>query len=227
MSISDKILNLAAELGPERKKLEELTARSEELTKQVGEIDDVEQEEVLLAELDEIGKEIETVTPRVETFEKKLESYREIEKRQASMGKPADLQAPAILKTVRKKETPGDIFVKSAVVTALSHLRRMPEQQVAEDLYGDDLRFKATMPLILKTEAPIATTTDTNYASALVQEDVRGLMEEIEATSVAAALALWAQRSGGMLVNFGGAQTIRIPKLTPTGASPTEPAWVN
>ena len=78
-----------------------------------------------------------------------------------------------------------------------------------------------------KTAAPIATTTDVDYASALVYEDIRAIMETIESQSVAAAMALWASRSGGMLINFGTANSVRVPVLSPTGATPTEPAWVS
>ena len=205
MNISDKILAISAELGPKKKDLDAQRKRLEDLTAQIAEIDDNDQEELLLAEVEEVGKGVDTLTGEVEGMEKKLDSYRAIEKRQAVGSRPAQQDAPAMIRPEAKQSKPGDLIVRSAVVAALSHLRRCPEQQLIEELYPDDLRFKAAMPMLMKTAAPIATTTDANYAAALVQEDIRGIMETIESQSVAAAMALWASRSGGMLVNFGSA----------------------
>jgi HK97 family phage major capsid protein len=229
MNISDKILNLAADLGPKQKELKAQQERLAELTDEVAKVEDAEKEEVLLAEIEEVGKSVDTLTADVEKLDKRLGEYREIEKRQAVTARPAAEQqtgGPALIKPEREQSKGLDVFVRHAVVTALSHAKRIPEQQVMDELYGDDLRLKSVMPLITKTEAPIATTTDTGYAAELVQDDLRGLLEEIESQSVAAALSLWASRSGGMLVNFGRAQSITIPRLNPTGATPTEPAWV-
>ena len=226
MNISDKILAISAELGPKKKDLDGQRKRLEDLTAQIAEIDDNDQEELLLTEVEEVGKGVDTLAGEVEGLEKKLDSYRAIEKRQAVGSRPAQQDAPAMIRPEAKQSKPGDLIVRSAVVAALSHLRRCPEQQLVEELYPDDLRFKSAMPMLMKTAAPIATTTDANYAAALVQEDIRGIMETIESQSVAAAMALWASRSGGMLVNFGQASSIRVPVLSPTGATPTEPAWV-
>ena len=230
MNVSDKILALSAELGPKKKDLEAQQKRLQDITAQVAEIDDNEQEELLLAEVEEVGKGVDALTTEVEGLEKKLDSYRAIEKRQAIGARPADTAAPATIKSEKLQSKPGDIIVRSAVVAALSHLRRCPEAQVIEELYPDDLRFKAALPVLggafQKAAAPIATTTDANYAAALVDEDIRAIMETIESQSVAAAMALWASRSGGMLVNFGMANSVRVPVLSPTGATPTEPAWV-
>jgi hypothetical protein len=231
MNISDKILGISAELGPKKKELGVLTAKLEDITKQVAETEDTEQEELLLAESEEVGKQVDTLTGEVTALEKKLDGYRAIEKRSATQARPASeteaSSGPAFVKRQNMKHQPAQSIVRMGVVKALAHLYRKPDAVIAEELYGDDDHFKAVFSHLTKTAAPIATTTDTNYASALVQEDIRGLMEEVEASSVAAALALWAQRSGGMLVNFGGAQSIRVPVLSPTGATPTEPAWVN
>jgi len=227
MNISDKILNLAADLGPKQKELKTQQEKLAELTEEVAKVEDAEKEEVLLVEIDEVGKSVDTLAADVEKLEKRLGEYREIEKRQGLSARPAEPQGgPAMIKPERKQSKGLDVFVRHAVVTALSHAKRTPEQRVMDELYGDDLRLKSVMPLITKTEAPIATTTDTGYAAELVQEDIRGLLETIESQSVAAALALWAARSGGMLVNFGRAQSISVPRLNPTGATPTEPAWV-
>jgi len=226
MNISDKILNLAADLGPRQKELKAQQEKLAALTDEVAKVEDAEKEELLLAEIDEVGKSVDTLTADVEKLEKRLGEYREIEKRQASSARPAAPSAPALIRPERRQSKGLDVFVRHAVVTALSHAKRVPEQQVLDELYGDDLRLKSLMPLITKTEAPIATTTDVGYAAELVQEDIRGLLEEIESQSVAAALALWASRSGGMMINFGRAQTVTIPRLNPTGANPTEPAWV-
>jgi len=230
-TISDKILATSAELGPKKKELGDLTAKLEDITKQIAETEDAEAEELLLTESDEVGEQIDSLTEEVTALEKRLDGYRAIEKRSATLAKPAENDppqgGPTFIKRQTLKHKPAQSLVRMGVVKALAHLRRMPDAAVAEELYGDDEHFKAVFQHLTKAEAPIATTTDTNYASALVQEEIRGLMEETEAMSVAAALALWAQRSGGMLVNFGGAQSIRVPVLQPTGASPTEPAWVS
>lgn len=227
MNISDKILNLAADLGPKQKELKAQQEKLSKLTDEVAIVEDADKEELLLAEIDEVGKSVDTLTTEVEKLEKRLGEYRDIEKRQAVGARPAaESAAPGLIHSPRKQSKGIDTFVRHAVIVALAHARRQPEHLVLEELYADDLRLKAALPMLVKTEAPIATTTDTGYAAELVQEDIMGLMEDVESTSVAAALALWASRSGGMLINFDRQQSISVPKLTPTGATPSEPAWV-
>jgi HK97 family phage major capsid protein len=225
-NISDKILNVSADLGPMRADLEAKQKELAELTETIASIeDDDEQEEILLAEAEDLGKSVDSLTEKVLKLEKRLDGLREAERHQLAKAVPARPETPAIIRP-EKKYRPGDIFVKTAVVTALSHLRKKNESQVIEELYGEDIRFKSALPMLMKAEAPIATTTDTDYANALVREDIYGMMETIESQSVAAALANRAPGAGGMTVTFGGAQFVRVPVLSPTGANPTEPAWV-
>lgn len=225
MNLSDKILNVAAELGPEKKKLEDLTAKLTELTQEAAECEEVEKEEALMAQADEIGAEVEKLTPVVGKLEKRLEELRKAEKRLASGSQPAS--GPGIVKGPNIHHKPGDSLMRIGVVKALSYINRRSEREVAEELYGDDDNFKMVFGTVDKTAAPIATTTNPGYAAELVQTEVRGLLESVESQSVAAALALAAGRSGGMLLNFGGNQSLTVPRLNPTGATPTEPAWVN
>jgi HK97 family phage major capsid protein len=226
MSISDKILTLSADLGPKKKELATKQKELQAKTDEVAQIEDAEKEETLLAEIDEIGKSVDTLADEVVKLEKRLDEYRAIEKRQAMQARPAETDAPGIIKNPKAQSKGIDTFVRHAVVSALSHMRRRPEADLLNELYADDLHLKTAYPLLTKSDAPVATTTDADYAAALVQDDVRGLLEEVEAQSVAAALALWAARSGGMLLNFGRAQSISVPKISPTGPTPTEPAWV-
>lgn len=227
-TLSDKILALSAELGPEQKKLEDLVKQQSELHDQIADCDDAEKEDLLIEESKSLGEQIDKLTPQIEKMQTKLAGYRDIEKRQAQNAKPVQPEnnAPGIVKTTMAKEKPYQSFVRFGVIKALGHLTRKSDEQIMEELFPNDLRLKNVFPYLAKTEAPIATTTDANYAAALVQEDVMGLLEEVEAQSVVAALALWAQRSGGMILNFGRNASVRIPRLTPTGSTPTEPAWV-
>ena len=107
MNVSDKILALSAELGPKKKDLEAQQKRLQDITTQVAEIDDNEQEELLLAEVEEVGKGVDALTTEVEGLEKKLDSYRAIEKRQAIGARPADTAAPATIKSDRLQSKPG------------------------------------------------------------------------------------------------------------------------
>ena len=224
MNISDKILALSAELGPKKKDLADQTNKLEDLTKQITDTDDPEIEETLLSESEDLTKSVDTLTGEVENLEKKLDSFRAIEKRQIAGAKPA--QAPAVLKRDSLRDKPADSIVRMGVVKALAHIQRKNEHDLAAEMYPDDLKFKAVWDYTQKTAAPIATTTGATYAAALVDQEIGALLEEVESTSVAAALARRAQAAGGQLLNFGGANSVRVPVLAPTGASPTEPAWV-
>lgn len=227
--ISQQIEKLGEEIGPLKLKLEASEKALEASTTKYGDFEDLETDEAkaeleILTTLTDEAKELRAQLAQKEATRdslKKVEAAREFK------AVPAGGSAPAIVKSkslgsVKK----ADGIVKMAVVQALAHIKRQSEASVLDELYGDDERTKAIFRHVTKTAAPVATTTDANYATELVQEDVRGLLEDVESASVAAALALWAARSGGMLLNFGGADTVRIPKLAPTGAAPTEPAWV-
>lgn len=222
MNISDKIIAVAEELGPLKGKLDGLQKQLAEKTKAFeADTDSTE----LLDDMDTIGRECDELQTEIGEKQALLDKLRTQEKRIAQMAEPATVTAaPSVIK--RRKEKPGDGIIRFAVVKALAYQRRASEAEILEDLYPDDERVKSVFRAVTKTAAPVATTTATTYAAELVREDVRGLLEEVEATSVAAALALRASASGGMLINFDGAETVRIPVLAGTAAAPTEPAWV-
>ena len=55
-----------------------------------------------------------------------------------------------------------------------------------------------------------------------MQDSTQGFLDTLKTTSVAAALAGKSQN-----LNFGGYNSITIPRRNPLGANPTEPAWVS
>lgn len=227
MKISDRIVVVAGELGPAKAKLQEFEGKLTAVKHKIDELpEDSDELEVLLDESDTIGAEIDKQAPIVEGLEKKLQSLQKAEQRLAGTAPPVDPSAPNIIGNHKTTNKPGDSVIRCGVVKAMAHIQRKPEAEILEELYGKDEATKAVASMLLKTAVPPADTTTTGWAAELVQTDMRGLLEEVEAQSAAAALALWAERSGGMRIDFGSAPSVTIPKMNPTGANPTEPAWV-
>jgi HK97 family phage major capsid protein len=229
MKISDRIIAVAGQLAPAKSALEGLQKQLTENQAKIEALpDDSPDLEVLLDEADTIGGEMEKQMPLVEDLEKKLESLRKAEQRLAGANAkpPVSDKAPAIIGNYKTNHKPGDTLIRCGVVKALAHLQRRSEGEVLQELYGEDEATKAVASVMLKTAVTSATTTVTGWAAELVQADIRGLLEEVESQSVAAALALAAERSGGMRIDFGMAGSVTVPKINPTGKTPTEPAWV-
>ena len=228
--ISQQIEKLGEEIGPLKLKLEASEKALEASTTTYGDFEDLDTDEAKaeLETLTTLTDETKDLRSQLAQKEATRDQLKKVEQANAGTASPAGGSAPAVVKrgnmgTPKKAQS----IVRMGVASALAHIRRQPVMQTLEELFPEDDRTKLMFRGVTKSEAPIATTTDANYATELVQEDVRGLLEDVEAQSVVAALIGWAQRSGGMLLDFGNAQTVRIPRLSPTGANPTEPAWVN
>ena len=230
MKISEQIQKQAEKRGECRAKLEALVKQQEELTETAGMLDAEtadDDEMKVFADLKALNDEIEQTKQLDERLSQQLDVLRDTEiKRAATNAQPVGNKAPAFVRSESRKTDPVRSFVRMGIVKALSHLNHQPEQALMDSIFAEDDVTKAMFAAMTKTEAPIATTTGTGYAAELVVEGVRGLLIEAEPTSVAAALANRIGGAGGYLGNFGGDNTARVPRLNPTGANPTEPAWV-
>lgn len=204
MSIAERI----------KAKEERLVAIKDRLTELKGLIESDDEYELSEDE----QTEIETLSAEEESVLKSLESLRKIEKGLAakavsSSGAPAGRQtAPA---QAAKKELGGSLLVKTITAHLISHITKQPVGDIISEVYGSDERVAAVNKvygnrrrLIQKSGVDAADTTTTGWAAELVQNDLRGFLEELRAVSVYAQLLA---APGAMSLDFGGANSITIP----------------
>jgi HK97 family phage major capsid protein len=186
----------------------------DQLTDAVKQLEAAPDEETLLAT-------VETLTERVEKAEQSLAALKKAE--QALAARAA--AAPAVVKSEHLDQNApkkaGDIMIKHATASLLAYVERKPVAQVIEERYNGQPFVKATFEHITKSAVPVATTTLATWAAELTRSDTRGFIDTLKDVSVAADLA-----SRAISLDFGGFQSIKIPKKNPLGASLTEPAFV-
>lgn len=170
--------------------------------------------------------EVEALTEGVEQTEKNLGALKKAEKAlaiRAEATPPAgEGQAPATIKATPKYKgnAPGDLLVKHGVISLLSFIEKKEPLQIMEERYPEHNVIKETF-MVAKDATNPATTFTTGWAAELVQDDLQGFMEALSEQSVCAAL-----QSYCLSLNFGGYNSITIPKEIPLGSNPKEPAWV-
>jgi HK97 family phage major capsid protein len=220
MNLSDKVLDAAEKHGVLKSQLTKLDKQLGEVLKAL-EADDAD-EAVLMPQVEELTGQLEDLRPEVEASEKKLNALKQAENALAARARPA--ASPAIIKShprVKPGTQPGDLFVKMALVKAISYATRRPDAEVMEERYGDNDALKAVFEIQRKAAVPVADTTTTGWAAELVQTDMQGFLDILTATSVGAALA-----TRSMMLNFGGFSSITVPRMNDMGIPQTEPAWV-
>lgn len=191
------------------------TKLKEKLSSAVKALEVSPDEEVLLAEVEELTEQVQTMT-------KSLDG---LKRAQAAIGK----EAPAVIGSRKDPKKAGDILVKLATCHFLAHAERKTLQQVMEERYKEVAYVKAVYDHIIKiasdptykTAVPPANTMTAGWAAELANHDVQGYVEALAPISVAAALALQS-----FMVNFEGFQTVSVPKRLPPSGTLTEPAWV-
>lgn len=208
-----------------------LSDRIEAAEKELVEIKDalVEATKALEAAPDEepLLIQVEELTTKSDLKSKTLEALKKAEKALASRSQPID-GAPGVapnLQRYRDPNTkPGDLIFKMAVAAMKAHVQKQDIQTILKGEYPDMpvLGEYAKMIRYQKSQVDPAMTSTTGWAAELVQTDVRGYIDTLKDVSVAAALA-----SRSMLLNFGGYNSITVPRRNPLGATPTEPAWVS
>ena len=207
---------------------EALVGLKDELVQATKDLEAAPEEDALLTVVDEL-------TVKVEKSEATLASLQRAEKALAARAKPADGGegapaagdgAPAFIKAGNRGEpkNPGDVIFKHAAAQFIGFVEKKPIAQVMEERYGNLNYVKATFNAIHKTHVDPAMTTTSGWAAELVQSDTRGFIDSLKEVSVAAALAARATS-----LDFGGYQSVKIPRRNPLGAAGagvTEPAWV-
>lgn len=209
MSLSKKI-----EAGREK-----LTNLKDQLVESTKSLEAAPDEETLLAEVEELTEQVEQLTKHLRALEK-------AEKALAEKAQAIKAEGPAVTVDMQKrnagsKRAAGDLIVKHGVASFLAHVEKKTVAQVIQERYGDQPEVAETYNFVKKSQIDPAMTRVTGWAAELTREDTRGFIESLEDVSVAAALASYANN-----VDFGGANSIKVPVEDAVDASPTEPAWV-
>lgn len=170
-------------------------------------------DESLLNEVEELSNKVEKATNTL-TALKKAES--------ALASKAESVKAPTIIKAAHLGNPDvKDLMFKHATAKFIAFAKKQSVDQVLEERYSDKDYVKTTFDYVAKTAVQPAMTTTSGWAAELVQDSTQGFLDNLKTTSVAAALAATSQN-----LNFGGYNSITIPRRNPLGAMPTEPAWV-
>jgi len=166
--------------------------------------------------------EIDTLADEMEAVNRSINSLQKIEATIASKAVPAAGAAGNRGPPSRgiapgphaKKEKGGSLLAKVATAKLMSHVSGEPLHEVIARAYGSDDRIiPVSKMLIAKTAVGQATSTEAGWAAELVQDDLQGFLEDLQEVSVYAAL-----RPLGVPLNFGGANSITIPRRAGAGA---------
>lgn len=193
MTLSEKIVSAEAEL----------VTLKDSLVESTNSLEAAPDEETLLAEVEELTTTVEKKTAT-------LEAYKKAEAALAERAKP--VETPGIVHNIGTKDV-GELWLKQAVCHFLSHVEKKSVEAVMEERYAKDVALKSLHGMVSKTAVPLATTFDAGWAAELVTNDVRGFLNVLTPTSVAAALATRAT-----LLSFDGYDTVTIPRRQPRAA---------
>lgn len=156
--------------------------------------------------------EVEAMTALVEGKQKHLDTLNKAEAALAEKVREGN-KAPAIGHSTQKNV--GELWVKQATVDFLAYAQRKAPEQVMAERYPNDMALK-TVAGLTKAAVPVATTYTAGWAQELTRNDVRGFIDVLTPTSVAAALA-----TRSMMLNFDGFDTITIPRRAARAAGQT------
>jgi HK97 family phage major capsid protein len=200
MNLADRITAADAELLSMKDALVEATKLLEVSPDQ----------EELLIEVEELSAKVEKQTASVTA----------LKRAETALAQRAAV-APAIVEAKHMKTPASDLMWKHATAKFIAFHEKKSVQEVIADRYKDHNGVAESFDHVQKTAVMPADTTTAGWAAELVQTDVRGFLETLKTTSVAAALA-----SKSMTMNFGGFNSVTVPRRNPLSAAPTEPAWV-
>ena len=201
MNLADRITAADAELLSLKDALVEATANLEAAP----------DEEALLVEVEELSAKVE----------KQTSSVTALKRAEAALAQRAAVAAPAVVESKHIKAPAGDLMWKHATAKFIAFHEKKQVGQVLEERYKDHNGVAETFDHVQKTAVMPADTTTAGWAAELVQTDIRGFLDTLKTTSVAAALAAKSQT-----MNFSGFNSITVPRRNPIAAAPTEPAWV-
>ena len=165
--------------------------------------------------------EVEALSDKVEAATKTLSALKKAESSLAAKAE-AVTAAPKIVqaKHLGTPET-KDLLFKHATAKFIAFAQKKTVDQVMDERYGDMPQVKDTFSFVTKTHVDPAMTSVSGWAAELVQDSTQGFLDTLKTTSVAAALA-----SKSRSLNFGGYNSITIPRRNPQAQPETEPAWV-
>lgn len=208
-----------------------LSARIEAAEKELVEVKDalVEATNNLEAAPDEesLLVEVEELTAKADQKSKTLEALKKAEKALAARSQPVE-GAPAVAPNLQKYRDPngkpGDLIFKLGAASLKAYVSKQDVQAILKQEYPDMpvLGEYAKMVRHQKSQVDPAMTSTDGWAAQLVQTDVRGYIDTLREISVAAALA-----SRSMILNFGGYNSITVPRRNALASPLTEPAWVS
>ena len=200
---------------------EKIQAADEDLLKQKDAL--VESTQLLEASPDDesLLNEVTELSNRVEKATDTLSALKKAET--ALAVKAESVAAPKVVKSQHLGSVDAkDLFFKHAAAKMIAFANKQTIDQVLEERYAGQDHVKATFDYVSKTHVDPAMTSVSGWAAELVQDSTQGFLDTLKTTSVAAALA-----SKSQSLNFGGYNSITIPRRNPLGAAPTEPAWVS
>ena len=160
---------------------------------------------------DDESARIELLNGEVEALEKAIQNLALVEKSIAASAQP--ITGSQVYRGIAAgphavKELPGALIAKAATVQLISHLEKKHPDQVIAERYQDDDRIAPVHKfLVNKTAAAPANTTEVGWASELVNDDTGAFLASLVPVSAYAAL-----RAAGIPLDFGGANSITIPR---------------
>jgi len=152
--------------------------------------------------------EVDTLSDEMEAVNKSIEGLQKIETTIASKAQP--VKKGMFPRGDKSTKDEGSPLVKVATAKLIAHHTGDHYSDILERCYGHDDRIKAVSQFMAKTATDAATTTDAGWAAELVRDDLQSFMDDLADVSVYAAL-----RAIGLPLNFGGANSLTIPRRNP------------
>ena len=168
---------------------------------------------------DEDQAELETLTDEQETLIKSIASLNKIESGLAAKAEPVTAHSAArVPARPAQKEAGGSLLVKNITANLIAHMTQQRPADVVEQMYGDDDRVKAVSKHFGVNKAAVdsADTTTAGWAAELIRTDYRAFLDDMAAVSIYGALL---QQAGAQSLDFGGANSISIPRRDPANQS--------
>jgi len=188
---------------------DELVSSKDALLEMTKALEENADDDSILAQVDELTVSVEKQTRQLESLQKAEAALAERAKREDA---PSGAAPGIVHSSKASQEQKNDLWLKEAVCAFVGHIQRKDPNQVRQERYKDNKALEATM--VTKSAVPLATTFTAGWAQELVSEDTRGFINLLTPTSVAAALA-----SRAMMLDFGGYDSIKIPRRAARGAT--------
>lgn len=224
MAISDSVVKAAEALGPLKASLQEVEKQLSEVTDKYEATEDEDEQNALIETIADLTNQKHDLVPKVKVAQTKLDTLKSLEQDMAKKAQPVT-NVPSVIKKrgdLKPDHKPGDMIVQMGLVKAIAKLSETPEDVVLKDRYGEDNdELRGVMDWAKKTAVAPASTTVTGWAAELVATEMRGFLDMITNVSIGAALA-----TRGMMLNFGGAGSVTVPRMNQIPSTTTEPAWV-